>query len=191
MSNTLLIVTIITGLFILIFGYYLFRKLKNIKRNSKPKKKKEKVIKKEKKTKENKELIDFKGSYVDLSKKFLFRKELKFLAFVNRILPPQYIIFPKIGLDLILEPVGNRDLYNSVANKYIDMVIFEEATMKPVVAVDLYDGTIGNEQLDVEGTDIIKAFEIAGLPLLTFKIKTDYTEAEIKTPIFKALGLMQ
>lgn len=187
MSDALLFGIIIVGIFALLLVYYAFKKFKNFKKKPKEKKIKTQKIKISKQAEE----LDLRGagSYVDASKKFLFRKELKFIAHVSRILPPEYVVFPKVGLDLILEPVGNKDLYNSVANKYVDMIIFEEATMKPVLAIDTYDGTIGNEQLDLKCPNVVKALEAAELPLLEFKIKNDYTEAEIKQPVFEALGL--
>ncbi len=103
-------------------------------------------------------------------------------------MPKGYIVFPKVGLDLILAPVGNKSLYESIQGKYVDLVIFEEDTMKPRIAVDLYDGSIGDEQLDIENPDIIKALQVAELPMISFKVKPEYTEEEIKDPIFKILN---
>ena len=190
MSDVLLFAIIIFGVFTLVIGYYLF---KNIKKFQKSSKQKEKKIKKPKVkiSKKSDELDEFRGSYVDISKKFLFRKELKLLAHISRALPREYLVFPKIGVDLILGSIGDKNLYNAVASKYIDMVIFEEATMKPVLAIDTYDGSLGNEQLDLECQVLVKALKVAELPLITIKIKGDYTEEDIKKPIFETLGIKQ
>lgn len=104
-------------------------------------------------------------------------------------MPRGYIAFPKIGTDLILVPVGNKALFDSVRDKYIDLVIFEEATMKPKAAIDLFDGSIGDEQLDIESPEVVNALKIAELPLISFRVKTEYTNEEIKIPIFKALKI--
>ena len=62
---------------------------------------------------------------------------------ISKVLPKGYVAFPKIGLDTILQPVGSADLYNLVASKYVDIVIFDEITMKPRVAIDIFDGSKG------------------------------------------------
>lgn len=144
--------------------------------------------KKQKNTK-NSNAAEIKGSYVDLVDKFLFRKELKVLVLVSRVLPKGYVAFPKIGIDTILEPVGRKDLFNKIADKNLDIVIFDEYTMKPKLAIDIFDGSIGDEQLDVNSPDVIKALQIAELPLISIKVKTDYTQDEIKNPIYEALGM--
>lgn len=192
MSDTLLIILIVLAALAILFAYYFLKKRKKVKKDKTPKPKKEKKtkVKKEKKNR-NEDEDKFKGSYVDTVSKYLFRKELKLLILVNRILPKGFIVFPKVGVDLILVPVGNRTLYDSIHGKYIDMVIFEERTMKPKVVIDVYDGTIGDEQLDIESPEVIRAIETALIPMVTFRLKAEYTEEEIKTPILKALGITE
>ena len=192
MSDTVIIILIVAVILILLISFYFFKKYKISKQKGKDKPKKiEKIkVKKEKKIKQKPEdMIDLKGSYVDIADKFLFRKEFKLLIIVNRILPKGYVAFPKVGVDLILVPLGNKTLYDSIQNQYIDLVVFEEDTMKPKVAIDLYDGTIGDEQLDVENPTVVKALKVAELPLISFRVKTDYTTEEIKDPIYEALGI--
>ena len=174
-------------LFIVILMFVLkiskkFKPKNRIKKEKKPKIKKAKII-------TNNNAVEVQGSYVDLVDKFLFRKEVKLLVLISKILPKGYVIFPKISLGSILEPVGRKNLFISVQNKILDFVIFEESTMKPALAVDVYDGTIGDEQLNQTDDIAIQALNSANLPLVSFKVKTDYTEEEIKTPIYDALGL--
>lgn len=191
MSNTLIIIIIISVLMILI-AFYGIKKYKNSKKNKPKKEKKVKVkVKKDKKVKKNKKpekSFNDIGSYVDINTKYLFRKELKLLILINKILPKGFIVFPKVGVDLILTPVGNKSLYESIHGEYLDLVIFEEDTMKPRIAIDLYDGSIGDEQLDIHHPNVLKALDSAELPIISFKVKTEYTEEEIKEPIFKILN---
>lgn len=192
-------VIIAAVLIVLILVFLLFKFMKKhqfFKKGKEPKQKKEKVKKekikltsKNKKNVENNNVAELKGAFVDVVDKFLYRKELKVLVLVSKVLPKGYIAFPKIGLDTILEPVGRKDLFNMVANKYIDIVIFDEMTMKPKVAIDIFDGSIGDEQLDVTSPEVVQALQIAELPLIKIKVKTDYTQDEIKNPIYEALGL--
>lgn len=192
MSSTLIIVIIVFSILMLLVLFYGSKKYKALKSKNKSKVKKEKKpkIKKDLNIKvKPSEMVDIKGSYVDTVDKFLFRKEFKLFILINRILPKGYIAFPKVSVGLILVPVGNKVLFDLIRDKYVDIVIFDEATMKPKVAVDLYDGSIGDEQLDVESPNVVNAFKIAELPLVSFRVKTEYTTNEIKDPIFKALGI--
>lgn len=188
MSDSLLILLIILGVLFLLVIYYLIAKIKKSGKNKtqKPKRIKKEKIKKIKKVESKEDRIE--GS-VDIGDKFLFRKEIKVLALINRVLPKGYVAFPKVGVGLILSPVGNRSLFEAVRDKYIDLVIFEEGSMKPKVAIDLFDGTIGDEQLDIESPEVLRALELAELPVLGIKVKTSYSEEEIRNPIFEILGI--
>lgn len=187
------IITIILVILLIIFyvSKFVIKKLKNKKETSKPKEKKPKKrlwFKKSNQLK-NDNATELKGAYVATVDKFLFRKELKILVLVSRVLPTGYIAFPKIGVDTILEPVGRKDLFNMVANKYLDIVIFEEQSMKPKLAIDIFDGSIGDEQIEINSSEVVNALKVAGLPLISIKVKTEYTESEIKNPIYEALGI--
>lgn len=190
MSPVIIIFAVILFLVLayLVLRFFKFRKKKTKEKKVKEKKVKEKKVKKQKEESSS-NLVELKSSYVDVVDKFLFRKELKVLVLISRVLPKGYVVFPKIGLDTILEPVGKKDLYDSVKDENIDLVVFDELTMKPKIAIDIFDGSIGDEQVEIASPMIIKALEIAKLPLISFKVKTDYTEAEIKEPIYKALGI--
>ena len=173
----------------LILATILLKLFKKVKKMPKRIKKEKKVkIKKQEKVK-NQDANKMQGSFVSLVDKFLFRKEVKLLVLISKILPKGYVIFPKISLSSILEPIGKKDLFSMVENRILDFVIFEEVTMKPVVAVDVFDGSIGDEQLNENDENVVKALKIANLPIVSFKVKTDYTEDEIKTPIINALGV--
>ncbi len=193
MSTILIIVLVLVGLFALLLLFIAGKKIaklgaKNKDKTKEAKNKKDKKQKIKEVKKDNDQQYVNKGS-VDISSKFLFRKEFKVLVLVNKVLPKGYVAFPKIGADLILTPLGNSELYNSLHGKYIDLVVFEEETMKPKIAIDLYDGSLGDEPLDIESPEVLNALKIAEFPLVSFKVKTDYTNDEIKDPIFKALGI--
>ena len=186
---------IIAAVIVFLIGIYLLYRYLKKKNKSKSaegketKPKKEKVKKPKDKKKKDKNTINLKASGVDTVDKFLYRKELKVLVLVSKVLPKGYVAFPKIGLDTILQPVGSADLYNLVASKYVDIVIFDEITMKPRVAIDIFDGSIGDEQMDIVSPEIVEAFKLAELPLVSIKVKTDYSQGELKEPIYAALGI--
>lgn len=192
--------TIIIILAVILFAILLFFTIKLIKigktKKGKPKKiKSEKPLKRKriwfKKEDRNKNALPLKSAYVDVVDKFLYRKELKLFVLISKVLPKGYIAFPKISLDTILEPVGKHDLFDLVKNYKMDIVVFDELSMKPKVAIDIYDGSIGDESVINYAPDVVKALEIAELPLVSYKVKNEYTQSEIQDELFKALGLTQ
>ena len=57
------------------------------------------------------------------------------------------------------------------------------------MAIDIFDGSIGDEQMDIVSPEIVEAFKLAELPLIAIKVKTEYSQADIKEPIWSALGI--
>ena len=174
---------------LIIFSYSLLKW--NKKRAEKLKEKGLKKIKlkkpKEKSLRKKDGKLEIKGSYCDVVDKFLYRKELKLFVLVSKVLPKGYIVFPKIGVDTILEPIGSHALYDSIRDRYVDLVVFELETMKPKLVIDIYDGSIGDEQLEIESPSVLEALKSAELPYISIKVKTDYTVEELKEPIMNIL----
>ena len=182
-----LIIFISAIILLSLLGYIIYFLVKRKKRGDSKKNIKIKINKKEKK----KSFDEVKGSYCDVVEKFMFNKEVKIMNLINKILPSDYVLFPKIGADKILEPVGNPNLYNSIKGKYLDFVIFDAKNMKPKVVIDTYDGSLDNEQLDLQAPEVFQAISSAELPIVEIKVKFEYLEEEIKNPIFEALGLIK
>lgn len=177
---------------IIVFAFGIKKgRAKNIKDGKNlDKKEKKYLFPKMKKTRTNENgKLDTKGSYCDTIDKFLYRKEIKVYVLINKVLPKGYIAFPKISLKSILEPVGNHSLYDAVKSKVVDIVIFDRETMKPKAVVDIFDGSIGDEQLDTFSPIVVDALKSAELPIISIKVKTDYDPNEIEKQIFEALGL--
>ena len=82
---------------IIIFSAYKFAKYK--KKKPKDKIQKTKKPKKVVKQKIKQDKLQLKGSYCDTVDKFLYRKEVKLLIVISKILPKEYVVFPKIGID--------------------------------------------------------------------------------------------
>ena len=181
----------VVAFLIIVFAIYLF--VKKRKKTGKNKKEKQKKVKEKKpRTKKKKsevQELNKQGSYCDTVDKFLYRKEIKVFILINKILPKGYICFPKIGLDTILTPIGSHDLFDSVKGKYVDFVVFKQETMKPVAVVDIFDGSIDDEQIDVDCPEVTLALKSAELPTVSFRVKPDYSIDEIKTPLFEALKI--
>lgn len=179
----------ITLIGIIIFSAYKFVQYKKKKGKNKVQKiKKEKPIKE--KAKRNKHgKLELKGSYCDTVDKFLYRKEVKMLIAISKVLPKEYVVFPKIGIDTVLEPIGSHALFDSVKGKYLDFVVFHQETMKPKLAIDIFDGSIGDEQLDQQSPQVHEALKSAELPVVIIRVKTDYDFEELRKQIWTGLGI--
>lgn len=180
-------ISVVALIIVLAFGIKKNREKKhkdNVKKEKKPFTFEFKKIRKNKNGK-----LDTKGSYCDTVDKFLYRKEIKVYVLINKVLPKGFIAFPKISLKSILEPVGSRVLYDSVKSKVVDIVVFERETMKPRAVIDIFDGSIGDEQLDTFSPAVAEALKSAELPIVSVKVKTDYDQKELESQILDALGL--
>lgn len=183
-------IAVVALIIVLAFGLRK-NKVKKIKDKIKKEKKEKKSFtfgfKKINKNKNGK--LETKGSYCDTVDKFLYRKEIKVYVLINKILPKGFIAFPKIALKSILEPVGSHALFDTVKSKVVDIVIFERETMKPRAVVDIFDGSIGDEQLDTFSPNVVEALKSAELPIVSVKVKTDYDQKELESQLLSALGL--
>ena len=147
------------------------------------------ILRKGKKQKAMEKSTKIGGEFIhlELKQKYMSRKQLKFYYLLHRILPKQYIAFTNVGVDNLCAPLGNRIEYNKILSKYVDFVIFEEATMKPLLVVDVFDMSYGDESLSEFEPDVIKALEAIKLPLVQFMIKNEYNEKEILNKIMSIL----
>lgn len=147
------------------------------------------IFKKRKNEKLMKNSTKINGSFISLQlkNKYMVRKQLKFYYLLRKILPKEYIAFPQVGVDNLCSPVGNRIEYNKILSKYVDFVIFEESSMKPLLVIDVYDSTYGDESIQEFEPDVVKALEAIKLPLVQFLIKDDFNENEVKSKIMNIL----
>ncbi len=147
------------------------------------------IFKRTKPKKEEPKGTKINGEFIhlELQEKFMFRKQLKFYYLLHKILPKEFIAFPNVGVDNLCKPLGNRLEYNKILSKYVDFVIFEEATMKPLLVIDVYDMSYGDGAITEFEPDVIKALEAIKLPLVQFLIKDTYDEKVIKEKIMDIL----
>ncbi len=181
------VIGVLIAMFIFGRALVIWRRKRAGKEVKRPRKIRLKRKKEEKQLRNQNGKLDTKGSYCDVVDKYLFRKELKLFVLISKILPKSYIVFPKVGVDTILEPVGSHTLYNSIRDRYVDLAIFELETMRPRMVIDIFDGSIGDEQLETETPEVIEALKSAELPLISIKVQTAYDPEELKEQIMAAL----
>ena len=113
--------------------------------------------------------------------------ELKFLEILNRALPTECIAFPKVGVDTLLSPNGDKVGFNKIVGKYVDVCVFLIKTMEPILVIDLYEDDTIKQGLKVLDTDIIKALNSVKLPILKITMKKDLDKDELKTKVVKSI----
>lgn len=172
---------LIGGTFALMILYYIFKFINKkglLKFDSKIKTKKEE---------KHKELVG--GDTIRVVEKYMFRREVKVLIALNQILPRQFISLPKVAVANLIEPVGSKQLYNSIKEFFVDFVVFEEATMKPLLVVDVYDNSFDDELLKNHNPELIEIFKKLKIKVIDFAVKGDINMQELKEKLYLALGL--
>lgn len=106
---------------------------------------------------------------------FLDKNELYYFDFIQRhILNTNFIIVPKVGLDILLTSFGNKKQYDAITSKYVDFVIFNRGTMLPIVAVDLYDKSKSTMRASLD-SDVSNALKEVGVTIYVQQIEDFYT----------------
>ena len=120
---------------------------------------------------------------LQITEKYMFQIELKILSVLNQSLSAEYIALPKVCLGSLLAPKGSKVVYNILADKVVDFVIFEKSTMKPVLVVDIYDNTFNDEALSEQDPNLTKILTDLKLPIVAFLVKGNVNMEEFKNLI--------
>lgn len=110
-------------------------------------------------------------------------QERRFFRALRDATGKKYEIFPKVRLGdfVYLSNLPKNQKYhrNQIQCKHIDYLLCEKFRFKPILAIELDDSS--HNRLSRIESDEFKStlFEEIGLPLLRFKIQSDYNSAEI------------
>lgn len=144
---------------------------------------------KRKKINEETSLKEADPSSVGVREKYMFRQEVKMLRILNEVLPSSFLTLPKVSLSSLLEPRGSKLVYNKLATTCVDFVVFEEATMTPVLIVDIYDNSFSDEALLEQEPFLTAILEKINLPCLAYQLKGEINKDEVKKLVEKSLKL--
>lgn len=125
---------------------------------------------------------------VEKNEKYMFLKELSLYEYISSVLPNEYIVFPKVSMSLLVNPTHTKHAYNEIKGKVVDLVIFEKASMMPILVLDCYDTTYANGMLEELEPLIVKVLQKANLEILTLQIKNQLNKDEIKQQILDKLN---
>lgn len=188
MEKIALVLIIIVGI-ICTFGlFYWFFKKKlglslKLKLKTKPKKKKEKPPKEKPKTQQ------LKNFNLTLTDKFMYRRDLLFWKFLNTILPRTFVVVPKVAICTLIDPNGDKNLYNDLSGKTVDFVVFDEQNMRPVLVVDLYDKSFNDDKLDEDDPQLYAVVTKLGLGIVHILMKAEFDREAVTKQIYQKLNI--
>ena len=101
----------------------------------------------------------------------LWPKELEFYYMFRSVLPKEFMIIPKMGVDEILKPNGaSLVLFNMVKNQHVDFCIVKVANMEPVAVLDTYYPSITDSTMQEIDMPVKKALESVDIPVIKYEI---------------------
>ena len=121
-----------------------------------------------------------KTSEIDVTKSmglkipFLNNAENNFLYNFQRVLPDEYVVFPKVAFGAIATSGNNRPFYDAIANKTLDFVVFLRRNMQPVVVLDINDRTGLQASIEDDEKLLHQALANIRLPIVSYEIRQDY-----------------
>lgn len=130
------------------------------------------------------------GVHLSLKHKFLLPEELEFQQFMQAHLPKSMVIFPKVCLESITTPFGNRNQYNAIISKYLDFVIFQVSDMRPIIAVDLVHNASTNTNIEKYDKNVLAALKGIHLPVMKIMVQDFYIYDEIKEEMKKCVSVL-
>lgn len=113
--------------------------------------------------------IDGKSQLIKHSH-YLWPKELEFFDMYAKLLPKEYLIVPKVGVDKIVKPHGSLLMYNAIKTKYVDFCVFKRSSMEPVLVIDCFYPSITDSTMKVMDKAVSKALEAVNIPVLQYEI---------------------
>ena len=128
-----------------------------------------------------------KQVYVEIKKCYLKSEEVSFLKSLSKVLPAEFVAYPKVGVDNLVQPKNDKVLYNTILSQYIDVCVFLRTTMEPVLAIDLFSPSPVEQQMKKLHPNVIKAMQAVKIPLIQFQIAEEYNLIELRTRVIDAM----
>ncbi len=130
---------------------------------------------------------DLKNSGVKLVKAYCSPAEMQFLEAIHKALPKDFIAFPYVPIEKLLIPNGSKVNYNLSSSKVIDVCIFLQKNMEPVLAIDLYSPSPINQSLKKIDEDTIALIKSVKLPFIQFQLQENYNLLVLKNDLINSM----
>lgn len=128
-----------------------------------------------------------KTVYVEIKKCYLKPEEVSFLKSLTKVLPAEFVAYPKVGVDNLVQPKNDKVLYNTILSQYIDVCVFLRTTMEPILAIDLFSASPVEQQMKKLHPNVIKAMQTVKIPLIQYQIAEEYNLIELRTKVIEAM----
>ena len=100
----------------------------------------------------------------------LWPKELEFYEMFKSVVPKDFLIIPKLGVDEIVKPNGNLLLFNAVKSEHVDFCVVKLSNMEPIMVIDTYYPSIADSTIQELPTPVLKALESVNIPVVKYEI---------------------
>ena len=124
---------------------------------------------------------------LEIKKPYLRFEELKFLETLNKVLPAECVAFPKVGVDAMVNPKGDKVGYNTIVGKYVDVCVFLIKTMEPLLVIDLVEDNTLKQGLKIMDNNVIKALNSVKIPIIKYAMSEKIDKEDLKTRVLKSL----
>lgn len=128
-----------------------------------------------------------KTVYVEIKKCYLKPEEVSFLKSLAKVLPAEFVAYPKVGVDNLVQPKNDKVLYNTILSQYIDVCVFLRTTMEPILAIDLFSASPVEQQMKKLHPNVIKAMQTVKIPLIQYQVSEEYNLIELRTKVIEAM----
>jgi very-short-patch-repair endonuclease len=123
---------------------------------------------------------------------FLSPAEFSFYKVLASLLGERWTVQSKVRLAdvfFVSRPNENISFFNRIAQKHLDFLVCDSASMKPVFGIELDDSSHRRSNRQVRDAFVEDVCKAAGLPLLRVPVQREYNSREIAAqiaPILKA-----
>ena len=114
--------------------------------------------------------------------------EMRFVETIHKVLPKDFIAFPYVPLEKLLIPNGSKVDFNIASSKVVDVCIFLQKTMEPVLAIYLFTPSPLNQSLKKIDDDVKTLLKKSGLPLVQIKLQEKYELSILKNDLLNAMN---
>ncbi len=117
---------------------------------------------------------------------FLSPAEFSFYKVLSSLISPRLTVQSKVRMTdifFVAHPNENVAYFNRIAQKHLDFLVCDSATMKPLFGVELDD--LSHNRINIQKRDkfVESVCEVAGLPLLRLPVQRYYNSREIAAQI--------
>ena len=124
-----------------------------------------------------------KGARLKL--KFFDSKNIAFYDALKRALPSNYIVFPRVAVELLFERLQRAEL--RLQGQYMDFCVFTDKFV-PVLAVELRDHSMVSESTVGMKNSTKETIRNSGLPVLEYGMRDVYSTDDLRRAIAQKMN---